>query len=161
MTRIYDANALREPVEAGNHRQSAQRVHRNGMPGVRVVLVCRKRGENSETTQNMRMPADGVMGQGPRGFRENYREGDEGKRLPEFGHFKPNEQSDDSCARGSKKAAQSSLLRIVPVRGQLGREIERCSENGQSQETHAHVRVFGGFQVQIDNRRTIESDEPE
>src|SRR5215472_17301685 len=107
------------------------------------------------------MPANGVIGQGSRGFREDYGESDERKRLPQLRRLKPNEQSEERRARGGKEPAKSTLLSIVAMRRQLCREIVRRSENGQGQEPHAHVRMFGRFEMQVDDSRAVKGQEAE
>src|SRR5215831_5602476 len=123
---------------------------RNRLPFVRTVGISHECGVNCQAPENVRVPADGVMRQGTRGFRQNYAKSNKCERLPKFGNFVPDEESSEGCARCGEEAPQSSLLGIVAMRGEPGSEIKHGAENWQSQQAYANVGVLRGYEMQVD-----------
>ena len=104
------------------------------------------------------MPADGVMRQGARGLGQNHREGDESERLPKFGNFEPDQKCDEGRARRRKETTEGALRKIVSLGCEPGRQIKHGAENRQSQQAHAHMRVWS-FEMQVDRRCAEECEE--
>ena len=106
----------------------------------------------------MRVTRKHVISQRARGLRQNHRESNECDRLPKLRRFKPDEQPKERGTRNGKQPANGALPGIIAQSCQSRGEIEHRAENGESEQTHSNVSVFGGFEVQIEDRCAIESE---
>src|SRR6266478_9857137 len=145
MALVRDAKPLGEPIAANNNRQCAKSAHRHGVPGVDAAGISRECREHGETGEKMRMPAKRVIAQHARHLGQNHRESDESEGLPKLRRFEPDEKSKETAARGGEEAANGALPRFITQGRQSGGEIERCSENGKSEQPQAHMSVLWGF----------------
>src|SRR3981189_2906317 len=161
MSFVRDAKPLGEPIASDNDRQCAESAHWNGVPGVDAARISRERSKHGETGEYMRMPGKRVIAQRACGFRQNACECDESEGLPKFRRLEPDKKSRHTAAPSGEEAANRALAGIVAQSGQLGGEIERCTENRNRKQPHPHVRVLWGFQMQIDDDAAIESKRAE
>jgi hypothetical protein len=98
------------------------------------------------------MHSDDAIVQRRARFGQNYGESDEGKRLPEFRRFEPDQKTEEPRADDCEKAADGALLLVVAQSRKFCCEIKRGAENRKRDEARSYVRVRRALQVKVEEK---------